>query len=125
MTHSIESSPNNPDSGRSHAAIRIDDRHEQEHEQENPRATHSDEPPGRVGRRLRADKISRFVTPEVLPRWGQFQTSEELNPVQNKYNNEAFRFKTLKSFYSYWPSVSAKLRARQIPVENSRTGWRP
>jgi hypothetical protein len=55
LTHSIGSSPNNPASCRSPAAIRID----VHHEQENPLATHSDEPPGR--RRFRADKICSFV----------------------------------------------------------------
>ncbi len=38
------------------------------------------------------------------------QTSEQLNPELNKHDNEAFRFKTPKSFYSYLHSVSAKLR---------------
>jgi hypothetical protein len=41
-----------------------------------------------------------------------FKLRKKKNPEHNEHTN----FKTLKSFYSYWPSISAKLRARQIPV---------
>ncbi len=86
LTHSIESIPDNPDNGRGHAEIRIDDRHEQE----NPLATHSI--PNNAGlaaggtaeihetrcrRRRRADQHCTFVPMEVLPRWGQLKRYTE------------------------------------------------
>jgi hypothetical protein len=76
LTHSVgsDSCPHNPASCPNPAAIRIDVRHEQE----NLLATHSDEQTGRVGvRRLRADKISGYVPPEVLPSWGPLKRYTE------------------------------------------------
>ena len=39
--------------------------------------------------------------------------------------NQALQFKSLKTFFSYLLSVSWKLRAGRIPVENSRTEYCP